>query len=72
MWNEMGDIVRLRHPVNDKEAKALYVLKSDPKDQRVNIEFICDWQIRPVELVSIDEIVKVADPPKAKFSESNG
>lgn len=55
---KIGAIVQLKHPLNEPEKHARYVLLDDPNivGQRVDIQSICNLPFPPIERVSINEI----------------
>lgn len=59
------DIVRWSKPQNEEEKDSRFVLLDDPEEmtrdvpyaqQRINIQFICDMNFKPIETVHISEI----------------
>jgi hypothetical protein len=51
-----NDIVKYSKPVDDEEAKLRFVLLHDPEKGRADIQPICDYRIKPVETVGVEEI----------------
>lgn len=56
-----NDVVKYAKPVNDLEASFRFILLRDPAKGRADIELICDWRIRPIETVEVEEIEVVED-----------
>jgi hypothetical protein len=55
-----GAILKYSKPVDAEEGKFRFVLLSAPVKGRVDIQLICDYRIKPVETVELDE-VELAD-----------
>ena len=54
-----NDIVKFKHPINEDEQQARYVLLDDPEvmgGQRLDIQFICKLPFPPIMRVSPEEI----------------
>lgn len=57
-----GDIVKYSKPVNPDESRFRFILLNEPEKGRVDIQLICDYQIKPVETVEAGE-VELAEVP---------
>ena len=51
-----NDIVKYSKPVNEEETKLRFILLRDPEKGRADIQLICDYRIKPIELVAVGEI----------------
>ena len=51
-----GDIVKYSKPVSAAEAEFRFVLLNGPEKGRVDIQFICDERIKPIETVEAGEV----------------
>ena len=52
-----GDIVKFKTPQNPEEQKARFILVEEANVmKRVKIQFICDMNIKPIELVDESEV----------------
>jgi hypothetical protein len=51
-----NDIVKYSKPVNEEETKLRFILLRDPEKGRADIQLICDFRIKPIELVAVGEI----------------
>ena len=51
-----NDIVKYSKPVDDEEAKLRFILLRDPEKERADIQLICDFRIKPIEIVAVGEI----------------
>jgi hypothetical protein len=51
-----NDIVKYSKPVDDEEAKLRFILLRDPEKGRADIQLICDFRIKPIEIVAVGEI----------------
>jgi len=56
---EVNDIVKYSRPQNADERKFRFrvlEIHRDVENPRAHIQLICDWRIKPVEVVALDEI----------------
>ena len=51
-----NDIVKYSKPVNGEETKLRFILLRDPEKGRADIQLICDFRIKPIEIVAVGEI----------------
>ena len=51
-----NDIVKYSKPVNEEETKLRFILLRDPEKGRADIQLICDFRIKPIEIVAVGEI----------------
>ena len=51
-----NDIVKYSKPVDEEETKLRFILLRDPEKGRADIQLICDYRIKPIELVAVGEI----------------
>ena len=51
-----NDIVKYSKPVDEEETKLRFILLRDPEKGRADIQLICDFRIKPIELVAVGEI----------------
>ena len=56
-----NDIVKYSKPVDEEEAKLRFVLLRDPEKGRADIQLICDYRIKPIETVELEEIKMAND-----------
>ena len=53
------DIVKYANPTNQEESSYRFLLLDDPKEtDRLAIQYICDYPIKPIERVHASELVK--------------
>jgi hypothetical protein len=60
---KVNDIVKYSRPQSEQEGKFRFrVLEShrDVDNPRAHIQLICDWRIKPVEVVALTEIEPAA------------
>jgi len=56
---EAGDVVKYSKPENDNERDARFLVLEvhrDVEQTRAHIQLICDWRIKPVEVVRLSDI----------------
>jgi hypothetical protein len=56
---EVNDIVQYSRPQNEEERKFRFrvlEIHRDIKNPRAHIQLICDWRIKPVEVVALSDI----------------
>jgi hypothetical protein len=61
---EVNDLVKYSRPQNDEECKFRFrvlEIHRDVQNPRAHIQLVCDWRIRPVEVVALDEIEPAAE-----------
>jgi hypothetical protein len=51
-----NDIVKYSKPVDEEETKLRFILLRDPEKGRADIQLICDFRIKPIEIVAVGEI----------------
>jgi hypothetical protein len=54
-----NDLVKYSRPQNDEERKFRFrvlEIHRDAENPRAHIQLVCDWRIRPVEVVALDDI----------------
>ena len=51
-----NDIVKYSKPVDEEEAQLRFILLRDPEKGRADIQLICDYRIKPIEVVEVGEI----------------
>ena len=59
---KVNDVVKYARPQNGEEAFRFRVLEihRDVEIPRVHIQLICDWRIKPVEVVALNDIEPAA------------
>ena len=60
---EAGDVVKYSEPENDNERDARFLVLEVHRDverPRAHIQLICDWRIKPVEVVALTDIEPAA------------
>jgi hypothetical protein len=60
---EVNDVVKYSRPQNEEEGKIRFrvlEIHRDVENPRAHIQLICDWRIKPVEVVALAEIEPVA------------
>lgn len=60
---KVNDIVKYSRPENDDEEKFRFrvlEIHRDVENPRAHIQLICDWRIKPVEVVTLDDIEAAA------------
>ena len=60
---EVNDVVKYSRPQNEAEAKFRFrvlEIHRDVDNPRAHIQLICDWRIKPVEVVALTEIEPAA------------
>jgi hypothetical protein len=56
---EAGDVVKYAKPQDETERDARFLVTEvhrDVENPRAHIQLICDWHIKPVEVVNLSEI----------------
>jgi len=56
---EVNDIVQYSRPRNEEERKLRFrvlEIHRDVENPRAHIQLICDWRIKPVEVVALTDI----------------
>lgn len=56
-----GDIVEYSKPVSEEESRFRFILLNEPEKGRVDVQLVCDDQIRPIETVEAEEIEPATD-----------
>lgn len=59
---KVNDVVKYSRPQNEEESFRFSVLEihRDVENPRAHIQLICDWRIRPVEVVALSDIEAAA------------
>jgi len=60
---KVNDIVKYSRPQNEEEENfrfRLIEIHRDVENPRAHIQLICDWRIKPVEVVALNDIEPVA------------
>ena len=60
---EVNDLVKYSHPQNDEERKFRFrvlEIHRNVENPRAHIQLVCDWRIKPVEVVALDDIEPAA------------
>jgi len=60
---EVNDLVKYSRPQNDEESKFRFrvlEIHRDVEKPRAHIQLICDWRIKPVEVVALTDIEPAA------------
>lgn len=60
---KVNDIVKYSRPQNEDEENfrfRLLEIHRDVENPRVHIQLICDWRIKPVEVVALSDIEPAA------------
>jgi hypothetical protein len=60
---KVNDIVKYSRPQNEEEENfrfRLLEVHRDVENPRAHIQLICDWRIKPVEVVALNDIEPVA------------
>jgi hypothetical protein len=60
---KVNDVVKYSRPQNEEEERFRFrVLEShrDVENPRAHIQIICDWRIKPVEVVALSDIEAAA------------
>lgn len=56
---EVNDVVKYSRPQNEEEGKIRFrvlEIHRDVENPRAHIQLICNWRIRPVEVVPLSDI----------------
>jgi hypothetical protein len=56
---EINDVVKYSRPQNEEEGRFRFrvlEIHRDVEHPRAHIQLICDWRIKPVEVVELDDI----------------
>lgn len=56
---KVNDVVKYSRPEDDEEGKLrfhLLEIHRDVENPRAHIQLICDWRIKPVEVVALSDI----------------
>jgi hypothetical protein len=59
----INDMVKYSRPKNEEEGKFRFrvlEIHQDVENPRAHIQLICDWRIKPVEIVALAEIEPAA------------
>ena len=59
MTTDLTKPVKLRNPEKGEENLVYNVVNYNEVTERVYIELVCDWTIKPQELVSVNDIENV-------------
>jgi len=60
---EINDVVKYSQPQNEEERKFRFLVLEvhrDVEQPRAHIQLICDWRIKPVEVVALTDIEPAA------------
>jgi hypothetical protein len=60
---KVNDVVQYARPQNEAEAKFRFrvlEIHQDVENPRAHIQLICDWRIKPVEVVTLTDIEPAA------------
>lgn len=60
---EVNDVVKYSRPQNEDERKFRFnvlEIHQDVENPRVHIQLICDWRIKPIEVVALADIEAAA------------
>jgi hypothetical protein len=60
---KVNDIVKYSRPENDDEEKFRFrvlEIHRDVENPRAHIQLICDWRIKPIEVVALSDIERDA------------
>jgi hypothetical protein len=60
---KVNDLVKYSRPQNEEEAKFRFrvlEIHRDIQNPRAHIQLICDWRIKPVEVVALTDIEPAA------------
>lgn len=63
---KVNDIVKYSRPQNEEEKNfrfRLLEIHRDVENPRVHIQLICDWRIKPVEVVALRDIEPATSQP---------
>ncbi len=59
----VNDLVKYSRPQNEEEAKTRFrvlEIHRDVENPRAHIQLVCDWRIKPVEVVALSDIESAA------------
>jgi hypothetical protein len=56
---KVNDFVKYSRPQNEEESKFRFrvlEIHRDVENPRAHIQLVCDWRVKPVEVVALDDI----------------